>query len=251
MLIPCCVFKGETVIWYVELDMQLTSLINRMKRRALRFRLRPIRVFCFHQVSNEFEPETMKKCDWMQTDAFKQSVFALKKRYTFISLPEVSCHLKYDRFRVKRYAALTSDDGWASLKNVLPWLDEQNVPVTLFLNPCYMDGKHYREKDTEKYLSMEEVLCYGMQYKDLTVALHGWEHKDVSALSNLEFRNDVEQSFKALSVFPCFVPFFAYPWGRHNDNNDAVLFEYGMTPVLMDGMVNYTDPFFIHREMLK
>ena len=235
--------------WYAE-KMKFDSLIAKIQRKIIRFRLKPIRVYCFHQVSDTFEADTMKECDWMRTEDFKQNILSLKKKHTFVSLTEVKSHLENDFLRTKRFVALTADDGWASLKNVLPWLAEQNVPVTLFLNPCYLDGEHFRERDTEKYLTLEELGRFATLYKNVSFAMHGWEHKDASAFSDEEFRNDVEQSLRVLGAFPSFVPFYAYPWGRHNENNDAILHEYGTTPVLMDGLKNYSDLSFIHRELL-
>lgn len=232
----------------------MTSIVDcfrRLQRKLLKMRLQPIRVFCFHQVSDEFEPDTMKGCDWMQTEAFKRTVLALKNKYTFISLLEMKGHIKRDTFRTEQYAVLTADDGWSSLKNILPWLAEQNIPVTLFLNPSYLDGEHFRERDTEKYLSLKELENYTNLYKNLSVALHGWEHKDVSSLSELKFREDIEKSKQILGSFSCYIPYYAYPWGRHNSMNDNVLYECGMTPVLMDGMKNYSDSFFVHRELLE
>ena len=46
-----------------------------------RIRLRLVSVFLFHHVSDIFEPDTMWKCDWIQTEAFKKKVLALKKKY--------------------------------------------------------------------------------------------------------------------------------------------------------------------------
>lgn len=228
----------------------MIRFFEKLKRKAMHLRLRPIRVFCFHQVSEAFEPETMIECDWTQIDVFKQQILSLKARYCFIPLTEVINHLKNDRFRFKKYVALTADDEWASLKNVLPWLIEQNVPVTLFVNPAYLDGKHFRERDTEKYLTWRELENYAISYEHLSVASHGWEHQDVSVFSELRFRENVEKSIQVLSSLPCYIPFFAYPWGRHNSMNDQVLLGCGLTPVLMDGMKNYTEPSCIHRELL-
>ena len=224
---------------------------RKLHRRLLKIRLQPIRVFCFHHVSDKFEPDTMKECDWMQTETFKRSIMTLKKKYTFIPLPEVKEHVEQDVFRTKRYAALTADDGWSSLKSILPWLAEQNVPITLFINPCYLDGEHFRERDTEKYLSLKDVEYYAFLYKDLSVALHGWEHKNVSSLSELKFREDIEKSMQVFGTFSYYIPYYAYPWGKHSSMNDDVLYEYGFTPVLMDGMKNYSDPRFVHRELLE
>ena len=228
----------------------MSRVVAKLKRKMTHLRLRPIRVFCFHQVSEAFEHDTMIECDWTQIDEFKQRILSLKEKYCFISLTEVTNHLNNDKFRLKKYVALTADDEWASLKNVLPWLAEQNIPVTLFVNPAYLDGKHFRERDTEKYLTLRELEQYALSCKHLSVASHGWEHQDVSKFSETRFREDVEKSIQVLSSLPCYIPFFAYPWGRHNSVNDHVVLSCGLTPVLMDGMKNYTDSSFIHRELL-
>lgn len=236
-------------IWYAE-KMKLDSLIAKIRRKIIRFRLKPIRVYCFHQVSDTFEADTMKECDWMRTEDFKRTILALKMHSTFISLTEVKSRLENDFLRTKRFVALTADDGWASLKNVLSWLAEQNVPVTLFLNPCYLDGEHFRERDTEKYLTLEDVENFAVSYKNVSVALHGWEHRDVSVLSESEFRDDVEKSMRAIKELSCIAHFYAYPWGKHSEKNDTILGEYGFIPVLMDGVKNYSDSMVIHRESL-
>lgn len=223
---------------------------NKIRRRLLEMRLHPIRVFCFHQVSDEFEPDTMVKSDWIQTEEFKISIAALKKKYTFISLQEGTVHMKQDTFRLKDYAILTADDGWASLKNILPWLADQNIPITLFVNPAYMGGGRYRERNTEKYLTVEDLKCYVAACKSLSVALHGWEHKDMSMLSELGFQEDVLNSKNALSSIHGYIPYYAYPWGRHNSMNDRILREHSLIPVLMDGEKNYSDSLLIHRELL-
>lgn len=229
----------------------MSRFFEKLKRKAMHLRLSPIRVFCFHHVSDKFEPDTMMECDWTQTEVFKQHILALKeKRFTFIPLSEVTMHLEHDRFRFKKYAALVADDGWASLKNVLPWLDEQNVPVTLFVNPAYLDGNHFRVRETERYLTQKELEQFASSYKGLSVASHGWEHKNVSGFSESSFQEDVDKSRQALCVFPCHIPYYAYPWGRHTSTNDRVLHDNGLIPVLMDGMKNYSDPLFIHRELL-
>lgn len=228
----------------------MDSIIGGIKRKITHFRLKPIRVYCFHQVSDTFEPDTMKECDWIETGAFKRIVMAMKKECTFVSLLGAKAHLEHDIIRTKKYVALTADDGWASLKNILPWLAEQEIPVTLFLNPCYLDGEHFRERDTERYLTLEDIENFAVSYKNVSVALHGWEHRDVSVLSESEFRDDIEKSMRVLKELSCVAPFYAYPWGKHSEKNDIVLGEYGFIPVLMDGVKNYSDSMVIHRESL-
>jgi len=229
----------------------MEDLAKKMKRRATKMRLQPVRVFSFHQVSDEFEPDTMMECDWLQTEAYKRMVLSLKENYSFVSLQEAYSHIAKDMFRTKRYAVLTADDGWASLHNVLPWLSEQNIPLTLFLNPGYFDGVHFRERNTERYLLERDIKRVSDTYSNVFFGMHGWEHVDVSKQDENEFRKNVGRSLEALKDYKNFVPFFAYPWGRHNAMNKRVLKEFNLIPVLMDGMMNYNDASAVHRELLQ
>lgn len=228
----------------------MNSFVQKVKRRAIRYRLQPIRVFCFHQVSDEFAPDTMKECDWMQTEMFKNTVLSLKEKVVFISLHEAYHHIVNDKIRLKQYAVLTADDGWASLQNVLPWLAEQKVPITLFLNPGYFDGFHFRERGSERYLSNNDIKIISNTFVDISFGMHGWEHVDVSKQDEKEFRKNVEESIEALKGYKAFIPFFAFPWGRCNGMNKRILKEFNLVPVLMDGMKNYKDSTAIHRELL-
>ena len=167
--------------------MSLGDLIKKICRRIRRVFVKPIRVFCFHQVSDVFEPETMWECDWTQTEVFKKKILTLKKKYTFVSLTEAYNHISNDKIRLKNYAALTADDGWASVKNIIPWLAEQGIPLTLFLNPLYLDGEHYQSRETERLLTCEEVTSLTkMNPHIISIASHGWEHKDCSKMDDME-----------------------------------------------------------------
>lgn len=227
----------------------MSGFFPRVKRVLKRKRLRPIRVFCFHQVSDVFEPETMYESDWLQTKAFKTKILELKNKYTFISLQGAYSHIVNDKIRIKQYAVLTADDGWASLKNIIPWLAEQGIPVTLFLNPEYSDGQHFRERETELYLKEQDLEHFADTYANISFGMHGWNHTDVSKQDEDAFKTNIEQSFKALKRYGNFVHFFAYPWGRHNTMNNGVLKEFELVPVLMDGIKNYNDASVIHREI--
>ena len=215
-----------------------------------RIRLRPVSVFLFHHVSDIFEPDTMWECDWIQTEAFKKKVLALKKKYIFVSLTEAYNHIAKDKFRLRNYAALTADDGWESLKNILPWLADQGIPVTLFLNPLYLDGEHYRMRETERFLTDNDINRICEEYPNVVIGMHGWEHTVMTEQDENEFRNNVRRSIHALKDYRSFIPFFAYPWGKYNETTNGVLKELGVVPVLMDGAKNYDDFSKVQRELL-
>ena len=229
---------------------KLSEIWYKIRRKWMKILLQPVRVFCFHQVSDAFDESTMEPIDWLQTEKFKQCIDSLRRNgYTFISLPVAHKKIKEDLFRFHKYAVLTADDGWASLKNILPWLNEQQIPITLFLNPAYLDGKHFRERDTEKYLMEEDVQNLHTQYPLLTMASHGWEHKNAKKQTDEDFEKSVCQAHKFLCRYPNYIPYFAYTWGQYSPQTNAILIKVGITPVTLDGK-NYKNETCIDREVL-
>lgn len=226
-------------------------------------RLCPIIVSCFHQVSDVYDPLTMWECDWTQTEQFKHNILQLKKNYTFISLSEAHDKLAHDKLRLCNYAVLTADDGYHSLLNVLPWLEEQRIPITLFINTQYLDKNSWSQINEEQarrvnpnvdmykdvcpnlYLSKKEL--FEMQSPWVTVGLHGHEHFDAMKMSEMEFRSNVEKCRDVLSSHLRYVPFYAYTWGHHDERTDKILKEMGLIPVLVNGMCNYDNPNYIDR----
>ena len=120
----------------------LKELWKKIQRRLLKFRLQPIRVFCFHQVSETFDPNVYCKPDWISMDFLKSFIKKLQNEgYEFISLEVAYNHIKNDKIRLKKYAVLTADDGLKCQLELLPWLEEHRVPITLFVNTETLDGK--------------------------------------------------------------------------------------------------------------
>ena len=105
----------------------------------MKLRLQPIRVYCFHHVSDAYDTSYMWEEDWLNTDALKTFILGLQQNgYTFISLSEAHAKLTNDIYRNRKYAVLTADDGFKTLLNIVPWLIEQQIPITLFMNPRYI-----------------------------------------------------------------------------------------------------------------
>lgn len=213
--------------------------------------MKPIRVFFFHQVSDTFDADGMWECDWTQTNAFKNKILDLKEKYTFISLEEAYGHIANDRIRWKNYAVLTADDGWASMKSIISWLAEQNTPVTLFLNPLYLDGKHFQKRETERFLTKDEVVDMVAKYEPyITIASHGWSHDDCSKMTEESFRDSVEQSEAFLGTMKGKVPFYAFTYGKYDASQVDFLRSQSLVPVMANGMKNYCDVSCIHRECI-
>lgn len=215
----------------------------------MKLRLQPIRVYCLHHVSAEFDAESMNACDWIKIDEFKAKVSALRKAgVEFISLKDAYRHISKDRVRCKKYAVLAFDDGYASLKEILPWMEDQQIPATLFINGKYLDGKSYRKNPKEMYLTKEEL--WGLTSPLIEIGHHGWEHIRVTEQTEEKFEKSVESNVNLLKEHPNYVPFWAYTYGKHTIKTDAYLHTQEIVPVYVDGKKNYNESDVIHRELL-
>lgn len=230
---------------------KLTEIGAKICRKWMKIRLQPIRVYCLHHVCATFDAESMNRGDWMQMDEFKQKVLAMMlDGVEFISLSDAYSQMTYDKFRNSKYAVLTFDDGYASLKEVLPWLAEQKMPVTLFINGKYLDGKSYRKNPKEKYLTNEDLDQLYKLYPLLTIGSHGWEHNHVPELTQDEFIASVERNVSLLKSHPNYIPYWAYTYGEHTQASDVYLRAQGIVPIYIDGLPNYNNLDVIHRELL-
>ena len=68
--------------------MTLHTILHKLQNRWKKLRLQPIRVFCLHQVSDEFDPSQMWECDWVCANELKMRVLqTISKKGGVISSP--------------------------------------------------------------------------------------------------------------------------------------------------------------------
>lgn len=236
-------------------------MVNRIRRKINKLRFQPIRVFCIHNVSDSFDADSMWPCDWIQTEKFKQTVLELQKRYSFISLVEAQNHLLKDWFRFHRYAVMTADDGFSSMKTIIPWLEKRNIPITLFINPIVWDGKtvgqnlrslpvnNNVDSGKEIYLQFEDLK--NLQSPLVTFGYHGYDHIDEGIESFEAFVSNFEKCKQAMNFLGNVVPFYAHTYGRTKKENDIFLANCGMTPIYINGGHNYTLERYLDRELFR
>ena len=212
-------------------------------------------MFFFHQVSREYDPLSCWECDWIQTERFKERILEFKKKFTFISIEDARQKLRKDFFRFRRYAVLTADDGYQSVLNVLPWLEEQKIPVTLFINSKYLDRQSWSaineeqarrvKKDVDMlkevcprlYLSRDEL--FSLTSPLISIGLHGHEHLDSAKMTLPEFCNNLNRNIVSLRLHPRYIGYFAYPWGHKSLATDQAVFNMGLVPVYTNGSANF------------
>ena len=238
------------------------SIWKKIYNRWTKLRLQPIRVYCLHEIcaKPEFPNETAD--DWIDIDAFKRTIIYMRQQgYVFISLSDAYQKISTDIFRRKKNAVLTIDDCRQSLREIMPWLIEQKLPITLFVNGNYMDGKEHNVVGFNPFhcLTQAELNLYIKVSNGLiSIQSHGYEHLDVTQMTEEEFKRQVEKNMDYISVYQkqgveystsnTKLHFYAYTWGHHNAQTDAILKELNIIPVLTDGRKNDNDISCIHRE---
>lgn len=246
--------------------MNLQELSHKIRRKWTKFRLQPIRVLCFHQTSETYDPDVYCKPDWIPLSFLKDYVKLLQSRgYEFITLEEAHRHVRYDYFRTHKYAVLTADDGLLCQASLLPWLEEQHIPITMFLNIKNLDGKTCGEpeknffhitNEQEESLHASKLYCtkeqlFALSSPMLSIGMHGLTHDKVTSLTKDEFVAQLLMCRDTLNVHPAYIPYFAYPYGIHSMATDKELHTLNIVPVYADGCVNYNDSSVIHRVILE
>lgn len=241
---------------------KVSQIYSRLQRRWTKFRLTPIRVFCLHHITSQWDASSMCEGDWMEMEEFQRKVLQMQQSgVEFISLSHAYELLKVPSlFRRKKYAVLTFDDGYRSLHEVLPWLIQNHIPATLFINGKYTDGQsqRYVEGKHFSYLTLAELQHYvNTSHGLISLQSHGYEHLDATTMTIDAFREQIAKNMDVLSSITSSPTrgvsggsFHAYTWGHHNPATDAMLHRMGIVPVLIDGMKNYNAPSCIHRELL-
>lgn len=231
----------------------------------MKLRLQPIRVFCFHQISETYDSDVYCKPDWIPLSFLKDYMKQLQSEgYVFITLAEAFQHIQNDLVRTRKYAVLTADDGLLCHLDLFPWLEEQCIPLTMFVNIKNLDGrtcgwpvmnyfkivnKHDEIRYASKLYCTTEQL-FTLSSSIVSIGMHGVTHDPVTKLLDNEFAEQLKICQDTLSCHKAYIPYFAYPYGTHNPNTDKVLWGRNIVPVLADGGVNYNDSRYIHRESI-
>ena len=241
------------------------DVLNKIKRKWMKLRMQPIRVFCFHHVSAVYNPDVYCKPDWIPLDFLKNYLEQLQAEgYKFISLAEAQTKISNDKFRIGKYAVLTADDGLKCQLALVPWLEKRNMPITLFVNLETLDGetcgvevkKYFNIKDRQtERAHARELYLTGEDLNTLSpvvsIGMHGVTHDSINQYTDEEFAHKVETCVNVLTKHPNYVPFYAYTYGKKTAKSDEILRNRNIIPVYADGQSNYHDSSVIHREILE
>lgn len=114
---------------------------------------KPIIILVWHQVSEEFKEGFHNKLDWTSLNDLEKSIrYLQRKKFNFISLKQAYDILYKSKKRKHRYVVITFDDGYSTIKDIIPLLEKYCIPATFFINTAYLDGRSVKWPDIENFI---------------------------------------------------------------------------------------------------
>jgi peptidoglycan/xylan/chitin deacetylase (PgdA/CDA1 family) len=176
-------------------------------------------VLCYHSV----EPGWTSSLA-VEPEAFARQAAWLRARRRVLPLAEALPRLDASWRLPRGMAALTFDDGFASLyEHVLPVLTREKLPATVFLVAQTLapggqpvDWVDDPPAEPLRTLTVDQVL--EMQDAGVDFQSHSWAHHDLRSLSEAECVQDLRDSREFLSeLLGRPVTLLCYPRGLHDE----------------------------------
>jgi peptidoglycan/xylan/chitin deacetylase (PgdA/CDA1 family) len=123
-----------------------------------------------------------------------------------------------------RYAAVTFDDGYASvIENALPELAHRNIPATLFI-PTGCLGQHSpwipEGRNLKRDVVITEQELKGVRNNLISIGSHCVSHRNLSLLSEPEARSEILGSKHDLErILNTKVRFLSFPYGNFKSDH--------------------------------
>ncbi len=165
-------------------------------------------VFYFHSVYNE------------NRRRFEEQIKFIKRYATPINLAG-----DRDLEPNKKYFSLTFDDGFQNLlDNVLPFLENENLPATIFIptdyigkQPKWLISNKIYEKDKSELIMTEEQIK-NLNKNLFSIGSHTCSHPYLSKLSDTEITRELSESKSILeSIVNYKIDMLSFPHGDYSE----------------------------------
>ncbi|MDP8927708.1 MAG: polysaccharide deacetylase family protein [Actinomycetota bacterium] len=176
-------------------------------------------IFCYHGVDPAWSSPLA-----VAPDTFEAQCRWLMRHRLMLDLPEAVERVDRRGRLPRGLAALTFDDGFASLhEHALPVLARHRVPATVFVvaGTLVPEGRPVDWVDDPPAfplatLTREQLL--ELHQAGVGIGSHSHTHRDLTLLGQDECERDLRHSRELLEdLLRRPVPFLAYPRGRHNE----------------------------------
>ncbi len=144
---------------------------------------------------------------------FERQILKLSKYAEFIKLSDINANTSVNR--KKSRLILTIDDGYQSVKNILPITQKYNIPVTLFVLSNPSKANRQELETSEKLMSIDDINMLHSQGWE--IGCHSATHPNLTTLSNKQQEREIINAKLELEDKLGYeVTSFAYPKGQYN-----------------------------------
>lgn len=157
--------------------------------------------------------------DWtIGWERFREQITWLQQRFELVSLTEAQRRIASEE-NFRPTVTITFDDGYAeNCERAIPWLVEQNVPVTYFVTVSHIVSGDPFAHDVQRECplkpnSVDELR--EMASNGIEIGAHGRTHVDFAGIDSAERLNDelVGAKLDLESLLDRPVRYFAFPYG--------------------------------------
>ena len=189
-----------------------------------------IPILMYHMVRKTDDPKEKRYCCHPKT--FKRQMSYLKRaKYQVIGLDDLINCIKKGTTLQQKSIAITFDDGFAdNYDNAFPVLQEYGFPATVFVvsrlvgrTNEWMQEEGFPKRELLGWSRLKEISANG-----ITIGSHTTTHASLIDIETESARHEIINSKSELEeALGKPVHFFAYPYGRFNQQVEKIVAEAG------------------------
>lgn len=168
-------------------------------------------ILMYHSISDENFPFSVQPAEFE-----KQMEYLAEKHYNVVSLEQLAAYLQAKRIPAKT-VGITFDDGYEdNYSQAFPILKKYNLPATIFVATGWLNNS--ANKYDKQCLSPEQMKEM-LDSRLVDFQPHSISHPKLTKLKLDDAAREIAESksqLEKLLARDC--QFFAYPYGRHNDD---------------------------------
>jgi peptidoglycan/xylan/chitin deacetylase (PgdA/CDA1 family)/GT2 family glycosyltransferase len=167
--------------------------------------------------------------------------------YAFVSAEQVISWRRGEQDLPRRAVLVTFDDAYEDIATAATILEERDVPAVVFVPTSFIGRDNDWETPGEmprKHIASESELRQ-LAERGIELASHGSRHVDLTSLSSLDLRTEVDEASECLERIRGTSPrLFAYPYGVHDPRVNSVLARAGIEAAFTvePGPISASDP---------
>lgn len=173
-------------------------------------------ILTYHNVLDKLDDDPKTTVNISSKKFESQIKWLAKHNYKSLSMDEFY-DWKVNNKKIPRKSILiTFDDGWDSFYNTaVPILEKYDMKASVFIIWKYSENQS--KNDENIYMTLEEIEKVNKEHKNMQILSHSYNlhEKEYADSNDYELYNN---DMKKVETYKKGIKYYAYPYGRRNDN---------------------------------